>query len=42
VQNSDLTTTNWTVSGDISDNGTNKSLIISSLMGNIFFRLLHP
>jgi uncharacterized protein (DUF2141 family) len=45
-QNSDLTTSNWNPSGysgyGISDDGTNKSLIISPPTGNLFFRLLHP
>ena len=39
-QNSDLTTTNWsTTSLIISDNGTNKSIFITSPSGNLFFRL---
>ena len=45
-QNRDLTTTNWSPSGysgyGISDDGTNKSLIITPPTGNLFFRLLHP
>jgi len=45
-QNPDLTTTNWSPSGysgyGISDDGTNKSLIIRPPTGNLFFRLLHP
>ncbi|MGA2030262.1 MAG: VCBS repeat-containing protein, partial [Verrucomicrobiota bacterium] len=45
-QNSDLTTTHWGPSGysgyTISDDGTNKSLVIPSQPGNLFFRLLHP
>jgi hypothetical protein len=41
-QNLDLTTTNWLASDDISDNGTNKGLNITSPTGNLFFRLLHP
>jgi hypothetical protein len=45
-QNSDLTTPNWGPSGSsgytISDDGTNKSLVIPSPPGNLFFRLLHP
>ena len=40
-QNPDLTTTNWSASGDISDDGTNKSLAIPSPTGNLFFRLSH-
>jgi hypothetical protein len=38
-QNSNLATTNWTTSGVISDDGTNKSITITSLTGNLFFRL---
>lgn len=45
-QNPDLTTSNWSPSGysgyPITDDGTNKSLIIVSPKGNLFFRLLHP
>jgi hypothetical protein len=45
-QNPDITTPNWSPSGysgySISDDGTNKSLIISPPLGNLFFRLLHP
>jgi hypothetical protein len=45
-QNSDLTTTHWGPSGysgnNISDDGTNKSFVIPSQPGNLFFRLLHP
>jgi hypothetical protein len=39
-QNSNLATTNWTTSGfSIFDDGTNKSVTISSPTGNLFFRL---
>jgi len=39
-QNSDLATANWTTSGFyISDDGTNKSITITSPTGNLFFRL---
>jgi hypothetical protein len=45
-QNPDLTTKHWGPSGysgyTISDNSTNKSLLIPSQPGNLFFRLLHP
>ena len=45
-QNPDLATMNWSPSGyngyGISDDGTNKSLIIRPPTGNLFFRLLHP
>jgi hypothetical protein len=45
-QNPDLTTTNWSPSGyngyGITDDGTNKSLIITPPIGNLFFRLFHP
>ena len=41
-QNSNLATTNWTTSSGISDDGTNKSITITSLTGNLFFRLSHP
>jgi len=38
-QNSDLTTTSWSTSSGISDNGTIKSITITSPTGNLFFRL---
>jgi hypothetical protein len=42
-QNSDLTTTNWTASVfTLSDDGTNKSITITSPTGNLFFRLSSP
>jgi hypothetical protein len=41
-QNSDLTTTSWSTSGGISDNGTLKSITITSPTGNLFFRLSNP
>ena len=42
-QNSNLATTNWTTSGfSISDDGTNKSVTITSPTGNLFFRLKNP
>jgi len=41
-QNSDLMTTNWVASGNISDNGTNKTTTLSSPVGNLFFRLCNP
>jgi hypothetical protein len=45
-QNPDLTTSHWGPSGysgyTISDDSTNKSLVIPSQPGNLFFRLLHP
>ena len=41
-QNSDLTTTSWSTSSGISDNGTNKSITITSPTGNLFFRLRNP
>ena len=45
-QNPDLTTTNWSPSGyngfPIADDGTNKSLIVTSAKENASFRLLHP
>jgi len=42
-QSSNLATSNWTTSGyAISDNGTNKSITITSPTGNLFFRLSHP
>ena len=42
MQNSNLTTTNWTASGGIFNNGINKGTTISSPIGNLFFRLFHP
>jgi hypothetical protein len=41
-QNSDLPTTSWSTSGGISDNGTIKSITITSPTGNLFFRLHNP
>ena len=42
-QNSNLATTNWTSSGfTVLDNGTTKSITITSPTGNVFFRLSHP
>jgi hypothetical protein len=42
-QNSDLTAGSWTTNGfSISDDGTNKSITITSPTGNLFFRLSHP
>jgi hypothetical protein len=42
-QNSNLATTNWTITGfTISDAGTSKSITISSPTGNLFFRLKNP
>jgi hypothetical protein len=42
-QNSNLVTPHWPTSvGVISDDGTNKSLTITSTTGNVFFRLSNP
>jgi hypothetical protein len=42
-QNSNLATTNWTTTGfSVSDDGTNKSITITSPTGNLFFRLKNP
>jgi hypothetical protein len=42
-QTSDLTSGNWTTSGySISDDGTTKSITITSPTGNLFFRLQYP
>jgi hypothetical protein len=45
-QNPDLATTDWSPSGysghGISDDGTNKNLIVTPPVGNLFFRLMHP
>jgi hypothetical protein len=38
-QNSDLTTTIWSASGGISNDGTNNFIILASPTGNFFFRL---
>jgi hypothetical protein len=38
-QNSDLTTTNWSTNGSISNDGTNNFIILTSPTGNLFFRL---
>lgn len=40
-QNSNPATTNWSASTGVSDNGTNKSLTVSSPSGSLFFRLSH-
>jgi hypothetical protein len=42
LQNSDLTTTNWSASSAVADDGTNKNLIITQPNGNLFFRLSDP
>jgi hypothetical protein len=42
MQNSDLTTSNWSVCTGIADDGTNHSLTIPSPMGSQFFRLSSP
>ena len=42
-QNADLSTTSWSNVAQIpSDNGTNKTVIISPPVGNLFFRLRNP
>lgn len=41
-QNPDLTTTNWSPSLGVADDGTNKSLSIPSPTNNLFFRLAAP
>lgn len=42
-QNSDLASTNWaTVGLTVNDDGTNKSVTLSPLIGNNYFRLFHP
>jgi len=41
-QNPDLTTTNWTASTGIANDGTNKSLTVPALANSLFFRLAHP
>jgi len=41
-QNSDLTTTNWSASSGVSDDGVNKSFPLPSPAGNLFFRLSYP
>jgi serpin B len=38
-QNPDLTTTNWTPTGGISNDGTNNFITITPSAGNLFFRL---
>jgi len=38
-QNPDLTTTNWSTNGSISNDGTNNFIILTSPTGNLFFRL---
>jgi hypothetical protein len=38
-QNADLNTANWSTAGGVSDNGTIKSLTLTSPTGNLFFRL---
>jgi FG-GAP-like repeat/EF hand len=42
LQNLDLTTTNWSASQGIFDDGTNKNLTITPPNENLFFRLSHP
>jgi hypothetical protein len=43
LQNSNLTTTNWTISDNVFDDGTNKQMTLGpSPPENLFFRLQHP
>ena len=42
LQNPDLTTTNWSATPDILDDGTNKSINIKNPAGKLFFRLSNP
>jgi len=41
-QNSSVAVANWTASSGIADDGTNKSLTLTSPAGNLFFRLKLP
>jgi hypothetical protein len=42
-QNSNLSTTNWfTASGTVSDNGTNRFIIVNPPTGNLYYRLSKP
>lgn len=41
-QNMDLTTTNWSTSSGVSDDGTNRNLTLPLSAGNLYFRLSHP
>jgi hypothetical protein len=41
-QNLDLTTTSWSTTGGIANDGTNNYITITSPTGNLFFRLTHP
>jgi hypothetical protein len=41
-QNSNLTTSGWSASSGISNDGTNNFITITSPTGNLFFRPLHP
>lgn len=42
-QNSDLASTNWTAVGlTVNDDGINMSVTISPIIGNSYFRLVHP
>jgi hypothetical protein len=42
-QNADLTTTNWLgVPQSVSDDGTNKFIIVNPPLGNRFYRLIKP
>jgi hypothetical protein len=38
-QNTDLSTTNWTPCGGISNNGTNNFMTVTSPTESLFFRL---
>lgn len=40
--NGDLNTTNWTLAGTPSDDGTNKTFIVNPPLGNRFFQLIKP
>jgi len=41
-QNPDLSTTNWSSAGSVTDNGTNKFVIVNPPAGNRFYRLFKP
>jgi hypothetical protein len=42
-QNTNLNPSNWTTPSEaVTDNGTNKFIIVNSATGNRFYRLLKP
>jgi len=41
-QNPNLATASWSISGGVSNDGTNNCIIVTPLVGNLFSRLKNP